>query len=84
MTTTCESWQAAEREGLRFFWAWRHVGGTRQFVGQSWEDGGFHVDDEGNPTCDSRGNSLAKHTVEELDPTNEQHVAQVNEWYHGG
>lgn len=76
-----ESWQAAEREGLSFFWVWRHVGGSSQFVGQSWEDGGFHTNDDGDPVTDGRGNTIAKFTVEQLDHANPQHVAQVEEWW---
>lgn len=31
-----------------------------EFVGQSWEEAGYHVDGEGNPTSDCRDNTVAK------------------------
>jgi hypothetical protein len=76
-----QAWDAATAEGLAFFWAHMHVGHTVQFVGQSWEDGGFHTDAESNPTRDSRGNTVAKFTVEPLDAANESHRSQVQEWF---
>ncbi len=76
-----ESWKAAEQEGLCFFWAFMHVGRTIQFVGQSWEDGGFTTDDEGDPVSDVRGNTVASSSVEKLDSANNQHVEQVAEWW---
>lgn len=80
-TTKSEAFVRAEAEGLSFFWASMHVGHTAQFVGQSWEDGGFRTNDAGEPTKDSRGNTVAKFAAEKLDPENAQHVAQVEEWY---
>lgn len=78
-----ESFQAAVNEGLSYFWASRHVGGSIEFVGSSWEDGGFSVDDEGNPVSDVRGNTVAKFLVEELDSACAAHVAQCDEWFNG-
>lgn len=71
----------AREEGMVFFWAKMHVGGVVKFVGQSWEDGGFCVDEEGEPTRDSRGNTVASSKVEQLDPANAEHVAQCEEWW---
>lgn len=77
------AWEAATAEGLAFFLATMHAGHSIQFVGQSWEEGGFFVNDDGTPRGDSRGNTVATHTTEALDPANPQHVAQVREWYEG-
>ena len=71
----------AREEGFSFFWARTHTGNTSQFVGQTWEDGGFRVNDDGEPVKDSRGNSVASSKVEELDPTNAAHLAQCEEWW---
>lgn len=71
----------ARAEGLAYFSATMHVGTTINFVGQSWEDGGFHCGDEGNPVRDSRGNTVAKFAVEQLDPNSAAHVAQCEEWW---
>lgn len=76
-----ESFEAAKKEGLSFFWASMHVGDSVQFVGQSWEEGGFSVDSEGNPVSDVKGNAVAKHSVETLSDANKQHVSQCEEWY---
>ncbi len=81
VTNTSKAIEAAKAEGLSFFWASMHVGGSTQFVGQSWEDGGFRVDADGNPAKDSRGNTVASCRAEAIDPENAQHVAQVEEWY---
>lgn len=83
MMTVSKAFEQAKIEGLSFFWVNRHVGGTSRFVGQSWEEGGFTVDEEGNPVRDSHGNTIAKFTVETLDESNPQHFAQVEEWYNG-
>lgn len=80
-TTKSESWEAATAEGLSYFWAHMHVGHSIAFVAQSWEDGGFHINDEGNPTRDTRGNTVANYSVAQLDSSNRDHVAQVEEWY---
>jgi hypothetical protein len=80
-TIQIESWEAAKSEGLAYFWANMHLGNSIAFVAQSWEDGGFAVDKDGNPTRDVRGNTVANHKVEQLDSTNAAHVAQVEEWY---
>ena len=83
-TNATESWTAATNEGLRFFWARTHVGNATQFVGTCWEDGGFACNGEDDsPTHDVMANSVAASKVEDLDPGNEQHVAQVEEWYTG-
>lgn len=71
----------AKAEGLVYFWAAMHVGDAGEFLGHSWEDGGFSVDSEGNPTRDSRGNTVGKFSVEQLDETNAAHVCQVEKWW---
>ncbi len=76
-----EAFKAAKREGLSFFWASLHVGGSTQFVGQCWADGGYRTNADGDPISDSNGNTVATFTVEPLDKNNRQHVAQVAEWY---
>lgn len=83
ISNTNEAVAAAIAEGVGFHWAWLHVGGSTQFVGHGWEDGGFRVNDEGVPTHDIRGNTVAKFTAEPIDPSNPQHVAQCEEWYNG-
>lgn len=68
----------AMEEGLSFFTSNTHTNPDYvSFVGQSWEDGGFTVDENGNPK------GAASFKVEQLDATNEQHVNQVHEWYFG-
>lgn len=79
-----KAFTAAKNEGLSFFWANMHVGGAVQFVGNSWEDGGFSVNDAGEPVSDVRGNTVASHSVETLDAGNKQHVSQCEEWYGEG
>jgi len=76
-----KAWKAANAEGLKFYRAHMHVGHTVQFVGDSWEYGGFSVDDDGNPGSDVKGNSVAKFEVEELDDANADHRIKVDEWY---
>ena len=76
-----EAFDAAQAEGLQYFWYSRHVGGTGDFVGTCWEDGGLIVDDNGNPTCDWKANSIAKYTVEKLDVANRDHCVAVETWY---
>jgi len=73
--------EAATAEGLAYFWANMHTGHAIAFVGQSWEDGGFRVNGDGEPTKDARGNTVATFTSDEIDPTNAAHVAQCEEWY---
>jgi len=75
------AFEQAQAEGLSFFWAHMHVGHTCQFVGNSWEDGGFTTDDDGSPAHDTLGNTVAKFSVEGLDSSNAQHVEQVKEWW---
>lgn len=78
------AWEAAMADGcLWYFWAHMHVGHTIAFVNYGWEEGGFSVDADGFPVRDSRGNTVAKYTVEELDPECAAHVAQVEAWYAG-
>jgi hypothetical protein len=79
--TRNESWEAAIAEGLAYFHAHMHVGHSVSFVAQTWEDGGFTVDDEGNPRRDVKGNTVAQYAVERLDASSPTHVAQVEEWY---
>ena len=76
-----ESWKAAIEYGCRFFWAHTHVGNSIQFVGQSWEDGGFYTDEDGDPTRDWHGNTVAGFSVDDLDARCESHVEEVTEWY---
>lgn len=83
MNATTESIEAAINEGLVYFWASLHVGGTTAFLGHSWEDGGFSTDEAGNPVSDVRGNAVAKHSTEQINPANAAHVRQAEEWYHG-
>jgi hypothetical protein len=75
------AWKEATREGMRFFWAHMHAGHTVQFVGAEWEEGGFHVNAEGNPVSDVKGNTVAKYSVEDLDEENNEHRFQVEEWW---
>jgi len=84
MTTTKTKNQAVEAataEGLAYFWANMHTGHTISFIGQSWEDAGFRVNDDGEPTKDARGNTVASSTAEKIDAANAAHVAQCEEWY---
>lgn len=76
-----ESWEAAAAEGLSYFWAQMHVGHPVAFVGQEWSDGGFNVDDNGEPKTDVNGNTVASFSAETLDASNPAHVKQVEEWY---
>ena len=50
------------------FFAHMHIGHSTEFVGDSWMDGGFSVDAEGNPTTDHNGNSVANYSVTEVEP----------------
>lgn len=79
--TQSKAWQAAENEGLVYFWARMHVGHEVSFVGHDWQDGGFHCNDQELPVRDINGNTVAKFSSESLDETNSSHVAQVEEWY---
>ena len=76
-----ESWKAATGEGLRFFWATMHVGHSGCFIGNDWEEGGFRVDGDGQPACDTFGNSVSRAVVEDLDQDNPDHLDAVAEWY---
>ncbi len=75
--------QHAKAEGLRFFWYSTHVGGTGQFVADSWADAGMRCGDNGMPVADYRGNTVADCSVQELDTENPEHVRQCEEWYRG-
>lgn len=81
--TETTAFDSAKSEGLSFFWAHMHAGHTVKFVGHSWEDGGFNVNAEWEPRSDSRGNTVAKFKVEDLDAKNKEHVNQCEEWYNG-
>jgi len=62
---------------MMILWASTHIGGTYgsgEFVSESWEDAGFTVDSDGNPTHDPRGNTIAKYTSQEFDPDTDLHV----------
>lgn len=73
----------ANAEGLRFFWYSLHVGGTGQFVASGWADAGFHINADGEPVKDYRGNTVANWSVWELNAENPEHVRQCEEWYRG-
>lgn len=38
-----------------------------EFVGQGWEDAGYRVNEDGAPTHDARGNTVAKHGEREIE-----------------
>lgn len=82
-TETKKAFAVAKSEGLSFFKARMHVGHSVKFVAQSWEDGGFHVNDEGEPRRDPQGNTVATFSVEELDQANSEHVSQCEKWFNG-
>jgi hypothetical protein len=81
MKTKSKAFDQAVAEGLSYFWARMHVGHVIAFVGQTWEDGGFTTNDDTEPTSDPNGNTVAKFTCEVLDPSDADHVKQVEEWY---
>ena len=76
---TNEEIQAAIDEGLAVFTAHFHVGGSTVFLGQTWEDGGFSVDDNGNPKCDHKGNAVSLWSTRSIDPTADDAICR--EWY---
>lgn len=77
------AFDAAVAEGLAYMWARTHTNpDTMAFVGPNWEDGGFIVDDAGNPRADIRGGTIAAYGREELDASDKYHVDQVCEWYY--
>lgn len=47
------------------------------FVGDSWEDGGFRVDDDGAPTHDNRGNTVALFYETDLGEEDEELIAEM-------
>ena len=76
-----EAFDAAVAEGLKYFWAYTHVGTVGDFVGDSWESGGFRCNERGEPVADVRCNTVGRYIVEELDAGNPAHVAACEEWY---
>lgn len=75
-----EAFERAVAEGLSYFWAHMNAGHTVSFVGSSWEDGGFFTRDT-EPVRDSKRNTVANFRCEVLDPDNQAHVAQCEEWF---
>lgn len=53
------------------FWAHMHVGHSVSFLGDSWGDGGFSTDSDGNPTRDGNRNTVANYSVTEADATDD-------------
>ena len=82
-TTENVALNAARAQGCRVFWTLFHVRGRAEWVGTSWEESGYSVNADGEPVSDSRGNTVAKFEVCEIDPTDSEHLAMVNEWYYG-
>lgn len=76
-----EAFDVAKAQGFSFFWAWTHTGNVITFAGQSWDDGCFRVNDNGDPTHDCNGNTVAKYKIEELKADHPEHLAQCEEWY---
>jgi hypothetical protein len=76
-----QAWDQAVSEGLSYYWASRHVGGTIDFVGCDWSDGAITDDGDGEPICDYNGNTIASHSVEKLDRYNARHRDLVAEWW---
>ena len=83
MATTARqaAFAAAKREGLAYHQAWTHVGTWASFVGQSWEDGGYHVGPDGSPRSDSMGNTVSRSSIEQLDPVSGEHAEAIELWY---
>lgn len=72
-----------ERAMASIFWAHTHVGhDTGEFFADfdSWEEAGFSEDDNGNPVTDCRGNTVAKFSREDFDPSNSDHVKLACEY----
>jgi hypothetical protein len=59
------------------YWAHMHVGHSIEFVGDSWEEGGFRVDDAGNPVRDPRGNTVAGWDTREVSAEDASLLAQA-------
>lgn len=69
----------ASRQGrkMRHFQANTHVNPRFvEFVGDSWDDGGWHVNDEGEPISDCRGNTVARFEVREIEERDAELLAQ--------
>lgn len=83
---SAKAWEQAVAEGLRYFWAHLYTGETVKFVGQTWEDGGFTADPDetDRPLYDGRGNTVRSFSIENLNPDDAAHVAQVAEWWEQG
>ena len=53
---------------MKSFTAFTNVCGKEiRFVGNTWEDGGFQTDADGNPIRDVRGNTISRFAVAEID-----------------
>ncbi len=50
----------------KFCFASQGIPTGTEFVGESWEEGGLRVDDEGNPTHDWNRNTVTNHSVTDL------------------
>jgi hypothetical protein len=68
---------------MQKFWAFTHVGTTIVYAGDSWEEGGFSVDEAGNPDRDANRNTVASYSVDDLDPTSDADVALIRNAYAG-
>jgi len=54
------------------------IGATEiRFVGNCWKDGGFFIDEDGDPKCDYLGNSVSRHTITEIDERDADLLAQA-------
>lgn len=73
--------QAAVEQGVKVFAAKTHVGGAVEFLGYSWEEAGYNVDELGNPRTDSKGNTVATFSAVEFDPASTAHQKLAQEWY---
>ena len=75
---------AAHAQGCRVFYALLHVGfNPQEWIATSWEESGYSVNAEGEPVSDVRGNTVSRFEVREIDPTDSEDLAMVNEWYYG-
>jgi hypothetical protein len=53
---------------MKSFTAFTNVSGQEiRFVGNTWEDAGFHTDADGDPVRDRRGNTISRFAVAEVD-----------------
>ena len=66
---------------MQYFWAFTHVGNVTEFVGDSWSDAGFDVDEAGNPTHDANRNTVANWSVSDVDTR--EHHALIRDAYAG-